>query len=124
MQRIILRAVSDARTAGSREASGANVLAALFSERESQARQGELDTLYRVVLLNDERTPMEFVVQVLERIFGKSWDEVARVIHQVRDDGVGNCGVYPHEIAETKVSQVADFARQNRHPLQCTIEKD
>jgi ATP-dependent Clp protease adaptor protein ClpS len=67
---------------------------------------------------------MEFVVEVLERLFDKGREDAARIMLHVQSDGVGNCGVYTHEIAETKVTQVIDFSRQHQHPLQCTMEKD
>ena len=79
--------------------------------------------LYRVLLLNDDYTPMEFVVHVLERFFQKSRDEAAQIMLHVHNHGVGECGVFTYEVAETKVSQVLDFARQNQHPLQCVMEK-
>ena len=79
--------------------------------------------LYRVLLLNDDYTPMEFVVHVLERFFQKNRDEAARIMLHVHNHGVGECGVYTYEVAETKVTQVLDFARQNSHPLQCVMEK-
>ncbi len=80
-------------------------------------------SLYKVVLLNDDYTPMEFVVVVLTRVFGKTQDDAARLMLQVHQHGVGVCGVYTYEVAESKVAQVLDFARQNEHPLQCTMEK-
>jgi ATP-dependent Clp protease ATP-binding subunit ClpA len=124
VQRVILRVAIDARRFGSSEATGANLLAALFSEREYQARHGHLDARYKVLLLNRADLPMELVTEVLERFFGKSREDAARIMLHVHNDGVGTCGVYTHEIAETKVTQVIDFARQHQHPLQCTIEKD
>ncbi|OHC80278.1 MAG: ATP-dependent Clp protease adaptor ClpS [Rhodospirillales bacterium RIFCSPLOWO2_12_FULL_67_15] len=81
-------------------------------------------SLYKVLLLNDDYTPMEFVVHVLERLFGKSHEEAIRIMLHVHHKGVGICGVYTYEIAETKAGQVMDLARQQQHPLQCTIEKD
>ena len=81
-------------------------------------------SLYKVLLLNDDYTPMEFVVYVLERIFRKGRDEATQIMLHVHQKGIGVCGVYPFEIAETKVSQVEDVARRNQHPLQCTMEKD
>ena len=81
-------------------------------------------SLYRVVLLNDDYTPMEFVVQVLEKYFSRGQDEATRIMLQVHQKGAGICGVYSHEVAETKVIQVMDFSRQNAHPLQCTMEKE
>ena len=79
--------------------------------------------LYRVLLLNDDYTPMEFVVLVLERFFNKSREDAHHIMMHVHQNGVGECGVFTYEVAETKVSQVIDFARQNQHPLQCTLEK-
>ena len=80
--------------------------------------------MYKVLLLNDDYTPMEFVVHVLERFFGKNQEDATRIMLHVHNHGVGICGVYTYEIAETKVAQVIDFARQHQHPLQCTMEKD
>lgn len=79
---------------------------------------------YKVLLLNDDYTPMEFVVMVLKRFFGMDLEQATRVMLHVHQKGVGVCGVFPYEVAETKVNQVMDFARQNQHPLQCTLEKD
>lgn len=79
--------------------------------------------MYRVLLLNDDYTPMEFVVHVLERFFQKTRDEATRVMLHVHHHGVGECGVYTYEVAETKVTQVMDFARKHQHPLQCVMEK-
>lgn len=81
-------------------------------------------SLYKVLLLNDDYTPMEFVVLVLERFFNKSGEDAARIMLHVHHHGVGVCGVYTYEVAETKVAQVIDFARSNQHPLQCTMEKE
>ena len=80
--------------------------------------------MYKVLMLNDDYTPMEFVVHVLERFFQKNREEATRIMLHVHRRGVGVCGVFTYEIAETKVTQVMDLARQNQHPLQCTIEKD
>ena len=79
--------------------------------------------MYKVLLLNDDYTPMEFVVLILERFFQKSRDEATRIMLHVHQKGIGVCGVFTYEVAETKVTQVVDFARQNQHPLQCTMEK-
>jgi len=81
-------------------------------------------SMYRVLMLNDDYTPMEFVVHVLERFFNKSREEATRIMLHVHKRGVGVCGVFTYEIAETKVQQVMDFARQHQHPLQCTLEKE
>ncbi|MFN3076680.1 MAG: ATP-dependent Clp protease adapter ClpS [Alphaproteobacteria bacterium] len=80
--------------------------------------------MYKVLMLNDDYTPMEFVVHVLEHFFGKSWEEANRIMLHVHHQGVGLCGIFTYEVAETKVQQVMDLARQNQHPLQCTIEKE
>lgn len=80
-------------------------------------------TPYRVLMLNDDYTPMEFVVLVLQRFFKMDMEEATRVMLHVHQRGVGVCGVFSYEVAETKVAQVIDFARQNQHPLQCTLEK-
>lgn len=78
---------------------------------------------YKVLMLNDDYTPMEFVVMVLKRFFSMDLEEATRVMLHVHQKGVGVCGIFPYEVAETKVNQVMDFARQNQHPLQCTLEK-
>jgi ATP-dependent Clp protease adaptor protein ClpS len=79
--------------------------------------------LYQVVLLNDDYTPMEFVVDVLERIFGMDRTTATRVMLEVHTRGKGVCGVFTFEIAETKVAQVTTYARQHQHPLLCTMEE-
>lgn len=81
-------------------------------------------SMYKVLLLNDDYTPMEFVVLVLERFFNKSRAEATDIMLHVHRRGVGLCGVYTYELAETKVAQVMDFARANEQPLQCTMEKE
>ena len=78
---------------------------------------------YKVLMLNDDYTPMEFVVLCLQRFFRMSIEDATRVMLHVHQKGVGVCGVFSYEVAETKVGQVIDFARQNQHPLQCTLEK-
>jgi ATP-dependent Clp protease adaptor protein ClpS len=78
---------------------------------------------FKVLMLNDDYTPMEFVVLVLKRFFHMDLEQATRVMLHVHQKGVGVCGIFPYEIAETKVNQVMDFARQNQHPLQCTLEK-
>ncbi|MEE8272299.1 MAG: ATP-dependent Clp protease adapter ClpS [Alphaproteobacteria bacterium] len=79
--------------------------------------------MYKVLMLNDDYTPMEFVVHVLERFFNKNREEATSIMLHVHRRGVGICGVFSYEIAETKVAQVMDFARRNQHPLQCILEK-
>ncbi len=80
-------------------------------------------SLYKVLMLNDDYTPMEFVVLVLQRVFRMSMEDATRVMLHVHQRGVGVCGIFPYEVAESKASQVIDFARENQHPLQCTLEK-
>jgi ATP-dependent Clp protease adaptor protein ClpS len=81
-------------------------------------------SMYKVLMLNDDYTPMEFVVHVLERFFGKTREEATAIMLHVHRRGVGVCGVYTYEVAETKVNQVTEFARRNQHPLRCTLEKE
>ncbi|MGZ8335493.1 MAG: ATP-dependent Clp protease adapter ClpS [Allosphingosinicella sp.] len=78
---------------------------------------------YKVLMLNDDYTPMEFVVHVLQRFFKMGIEDATRVMLHVHQRGVGVCGIFPYEVAETKVAQVIDLARENQHPLQCTLEK-
>ena len=80
-------------------------------------------SLYRVLLLNDDFTPMEFVVHVLERFFSKNQEQATQIMLHVHNNGVGECGVFTYEVAETKVTQVMDFAQKHQHPLQCVMEK-
>lgn len=81
-------------------------------------------SMFKVLLLNDDYTPMEFVVKVLQDFFNKTHQEATEIMLQVHRKGVGLCGVFTHEVAETKVTQVMDFARHNEQPLQCIMEKD
>jgi ATP-dependent Clp protease adaptor protein ClpS len=81
-------------------------------------------SMYKVLMLNDDYTPMEFVVDVLQHIFQKNREEATKIMLHVHQKGVGICGVYTYEIAETKVTQTVDYARKNQHPLQCTLEKE
>jgi ATP-dependent Clp protease adaptor protein ClpS len=85
--------------------------------------QTKRPSLYRVLILNDDYTPMEFVVHVLERFFGKDHEAATRIMLHVHHHGIGECGIYTYEVAETKVTQVMDFARKHQHPLQCVMEK-
>lgn len=80
--------------------------------------------LYKVLLLNDDYTPMEFVVHILERFFGMTHAQAFEIMLTVHKKGVAVVGVFSHEIAETKVAQVMDFAQKHQHPLQCTMEKE
>ena len=85
--------------------------------------QTKRPSLYRVLILNDDYTPMEFVVHVLERFFNKDHETATRIMLHVHHHGIGECGVFTYEVAETKVTQVMDFARKHQHPLQCVMEK-
>ena len=85
--------------------------------------QTKRPNLYRVLILNDDYTPMEFVVHVLERFFNKDREAATRIMLHVHHHGIGECGVFTYEVAETKVTQVMDFARKHQHPLQCVMEK-
>jgi ATP-dependent Clp protease adaptor protein ClpS len=85
--------------------------------------QTKRPSMYRVLLLNDDYTPMEFVVEVLRVYFNKGPDDATRIMLHVHHHGVGECGVFTYEVAETKVTQVMDFARKHQHPLQCIMEK-
>ena len=84
----------------------------------------ERPKLYRVILVNDDFTPMEFVVMVLERFFHKAREQAVQIMLTVHHKGAAVCGTYPAEIAETKVRQVLDYARTHHHPLQCTMEPE
>ncbi len=80
--------------------------------------------LYKVILLNDDYTPMEFVVIILERFFSKNREDATRIMLHVHQKGIGVCGVYTREIAETKVRLVLNYAQEHQHPLQCTMEPE
>ncbi len=81
-------------------------------------------SMYKVLLLNDDYTPMEFVVTVLQKFFRKTHEEATSIMLHVHQRGVGVCGVFPYDVAESKATQVIDFARQHQHPLQCTLENE
>ncbi len=81
-------------------------------------------SLYKVLLLNDDYTPQEFVVWLLQAIFHKDSEDAVRIMQHVHQNGVGVCGVYTYEVAETKVAQVMEISRRNQHPLQCTMERE
>ncbi len=93
---------------------------AVITRTKTQAKK---PAMYRVLILNDDYTPMEFVVTVLRKFFNKGPDEANRIMLHVHHHGVGECGVFTYEVAETKVTQVMDFARKHQHPLQCIMEK-
>ena len=93
---------------------------AVITRTRTQTRK---PSMYRVLLLNDDYTPMEFVVTVLRKYFSKGTEEARRIMLHVHQHGVGECGVFTYEVAETKVTQVMDYARKHQHPLQCIMEK-
>ena len=80
-------------------------------------------SMYKVILLNDDYTPMEFVVYVLQKFFNKNQEEATQIMLQVHQKGAGICGIYTYEVAENKSKMVVDFSKKNQHPLQCSIEK-
>ena len=94
-----------------------------FDTRPATTTKVERPKLHKVILINDDYTPREFVVMVLKRFFRMHLEQATRVMLHVHPKGVGVCGIFPYEVAETKVNQVMDFARENQHPLQCTLEK-
>ncbi|ACT48843.1 ATP-dependent Clp protease adapter ClpS [Methylotenera mobilis] len=82
----------------------------------------KLPPMFKVLLLNDDYTPMEFVIEVIERFFNKSREQATQIMLKVHTEGAGICGIYPQDIAETKMNQVVSYARQSQHPLQCIVE--
>ena len=159
-QRAIQGAVIHVQSVGRDEVTGANVLVAIFDDRESYVgyllqeqgvtrydatcyishtmakpvsgdraaaretgQQNVSGLLTEVRLLNDDYTPMEFVVHVLERVFGKDRETATRIMLEIHNEGVGACGIYPHHVADAKMTEVLDLARQHQHPLQCVLER-
>ena len=90
---------------------------------ETAPPEVERPSLYRVVLLNDDYTPMEFVVQMLQKLFGYGREKATRIMLEVHMKGRGVCGVFAFEIAETRAAQVLEYARRHEHPLACVVEK-
>jgi ATP-dependent Clp protease adaptor protein ClpS len=112
----IVAASREPRRGGEVPGSGA----AVITRTRTQTKR---PNMYRVLLLNDDYTPMEFVIAILQAFFNKNPEEATQIMLHVHNNGVGECGVYTYEIAETKVAQVMDHARKNQHPLQCIMEK-
>jgi len=112
------------RAGGREDAGGGNGGGANTGVITKTERKTKKPSLYKVLLLNDDYTPMEFVIHVLEKFFNKGREDATRIMLHVHQNGVGVCGVFTYEVAETKVTQVMDFAGQHQHPLQCTMEKD
>ena len=90
---------------------------------EAKKAKVKLPPMYKVLLLNDDYTPMEFVVLVLQKFFGMTRERATQVMLKVHREGMGVCGVYPRDVALTKVQQVAGYARKHQHPLQCVMEE-
>ena len=90
---------------------------------ERQESRVKPPPMYQVVLLNDDFTPMEFVVEVLQKFFGMDRERATQVMLKVHREGRGVCGIYPHDVATTKVEQVSSFSREHQHPLQCVMEE-
>jgi ATP-dependent Clp protease adaptor protein ClpS len=112
-----LRASKDQQKSGDK---GSGAGTSVIARPKTQTRR---PNMYRVLLLNDDYTPMEFVVTVLRKYFSKGPEEATRIMLHVHQHGVGECGVFTYEVAETKVTQVMDYARKHQHPLQCIMEK-
>jgi ATP-dependent Clp protease adaptor protein ClpS len=91
---------------------------------EAKKAKLKLPPMYKVLLLNDDYTPMEFVVLVLQKFFGMNRERATQVMLKVHREGMGICGVYPRDVASTKVQQVAAYARKHQHPLQCVMEEN
>jgi ATP-dependent Clp protease adaptor protein ClpS len=113
-----VRAAREPRKGGDAGNNGSGT--AVITRTKTQTKK---PAMYRVLILNDDYTPMEFVVTVLRKFFNKGPDEATRIMLHVHHHGVGECGVFTYEVAETKVTQVMDFARKHQHPLQCIMEK-
>ena len=116
VQRAAIRSEDDD---GGKDGDGQNQVGIATKTRAKPKKPSQ----YKVLMLNDDYTPMEFVVLVLKRFFGMDLEQATRVMLHVHQRGVGVCGIFTYEVAETKVNQVMDFAKQNQHPLQCTLEK-
>ena len=113
-------AASEPRRGADTPGNGAGSGTAVITRTRTQTRR---PSMYRVLLLNDDYTPQEFVVTVLRKYFSKGVEEARRIMMHVHQHGVGECGVFTYEVAETKVTQVMDYARKHQHPLQCIMEK-
>ena len=90
---------------------------------KSQKVKPKLPGIYKVIILNDDFTPMEFVANIIQKVFNKTQDDSTRIMLQIHTEGIGICGTYPFEIAETKMNQVLNLAKESQHLLQCIIEK-
>jgi len=116
----LVRAAGDGSDEGDKDSDGGDTEIGIATKTRTKPKK---PSQYKVLLLNDDYTPMEFVVMVLKRFFSMDIEQATRVMLHVHQKGVGICGVFSYEVAETKVNQVMDFAKQNQHPLQCTLEQ-
>lgn len=117
----VIKTIETAMSAGSdRDDDGGDAGTVVVTRTKTATKR---PNLYRVLLLNDDYTPMEFVIHVVESFFQKNREEATRIMLHVHHHGVGECGIFSYEVAETKVTQVMDFARKHQHPLQCVMEK-
>ncbi len=115
-----LSAPTMAAKGGKKPGDGQGAGTAVITRTKTQTQR---PSMYRVLLLNDDYTPMDFVIGVLCSYFHKDFDDANRIMWQVHNNGVGECGVYTYEVADTKVTQVMDHAKKHQHPLQCVMEK-
>jgi ATP-dependent Clp protease adaptor protein ClpS len=122
MKSVITRVAERATSPDGDEPGGGNGTGVGIATRTKPKTQKP--SLYKVLMLNDDYTPMEFVVLTLQRFFKMTIEDATRVMLHVHQRGVGVCGIFTYEVAETKVNQVIDFAREHQHPLQCTMEKE
>jgi ATP-dependent Clp protease adaptor protein ClpS len=113
-------ALEMAAKGGKKPGDGQGAGTAVITRTKTQTQR---PSMYRVLLLNDDYTPMDFVIGVLCSYFHKDFDDANRIMWQVHNNGVGECGVYTYEVADTKVTQVMDHAKKHQHPLQCVMEK-
>jgi ATP-dependent Clp protease adaptor protein ClpS len=118
--RLVVTAAKEPQKDNGNGEDGRGAGTAVITRTRTQTRR---PGMYRVLLLNDDYTPMEFVVAVLRKYFAKGPEEATRIMLHVHQHGVGECGVFTYEVAETKVTQVMDYARKHQHPLQCIMEK-
>ena len=121
MEKLMFKTIISQNICQSENGQGENDFAAGIATKTHQ--KTKRPALYRVVLLNDDYTPMEFVVLILQELFHKTQPEAMAIMLTVHNQGVGECGVFPYEVAETKVTQVMDMAQKDQYPLRCVMEK-
>ncbi len=116
-----MKDTGDNKDGGGKDGGGNDSGAGIVTRTRAKTKK---PSLYKVLLLNDDYTPMEFVVLILEKFFSKDREAAVEVMLHVHRHGVGVCGVFTYDVAETKVLQVNEFSRRHQHPLQCTMEKE